>query len=792
MKEKIISIMLLFAIMAAMISGCGSRQVIVEGTENTEGNLNAGNTGGGVSKDSDENVAMGRYVEETTDLSDKITGYNSTIFKLSDGTLVITDIYGDTIVSKDNGVTWEVDKQEWRTKLLIDETYIFDMKVGSDGTVYVVYSVDDEETSEEENALEIHTRLMIVKPDGTQQFVETPVDGSYMNNVWISDNGRVFITILSESIYEVKEDGTCEKFLAIDGGTPYLIQFLGNLMILGGYEECLIYDMDKKTYVEDQVLEDFISETYKTKAEGLYSYDYGIISYDLFFFPGEDGTLYMANAKGLYRHVIGGSAIEQIIDGNLGTLSNPSVSLMGIIPLENNEFLALFTGGKLVRFTYDPDVPTLPSENLKIYSLRENDLVRQAVSLYQAENPTVYVEYETGMEENSSITREDALKNLNTKIMSGNGPDILILDNMPADTYINKGLLSDLTPILNNMEGEDALFANITDSFKQDGKIYIVPCEIQLPVIYGREKYISQMNDLASMADVIEELRTDNPEKDLFSICSEVGIMRMFAMSCVPVWKTDNNEINKENIADFLMQAKKIYDAQMEGLPDQFIEQWNNNNDYYADMTGETWEKSEIFRQEIDGVNYIDGSSQMLIGSLTSPYNYAILCSISQISDFKDGRLISMPGQSQDVFYAKTMAGISAVSENTSRAEDFLRLFLGKENQVSTFSGFPINKAAFEESFVLDESQVNEDGLYGRLGKSDREGNLVVMNIYWPNNEQIDALRKWMESVNTPYIEDTLLEYAVYEEGTGYMLGEQSLEEAVAMIEEKTALYMAE
>ena len=36
------------------------------------------------------------------------------------------------------------------------------------------------------------------------------------------------------------------------------------------------------------------------------------------------------------------------------------------------------------------------------------------------------------------ITREDALKKLNTELLSGSGPDVLILDKMPYDSYMEK------------------------------------------------------------------------------------------------------------------------------------------------------------------------------------------------------------------------------------------------------------------------------------------------------------------------------------------------------------------
>lgn len=800
--QKVVSIILLFAMTITVFTGCGSRQANGEGTENTTGVQSQEESKSG--ETSNEDIAMGRYVEETIDLSDKISGYNNRIFKLADGQLIITDKYSDFIVSKDNGVTWDIYEQDWLREILDDGIYMFDMKMGSDGTVYVVYEIDKEELSEEDvvseddsvpedsaasedDPFEIHARLMIVKPDGTEKFVETPVEGKHINNVWVSDSGRIFITIYGEPIYEVMEDGSCEKFLDMAGrSNPNLIQFQDNLMIIDGYDYDLIYDMENKTYVEDEILAEFINENYKERDTNGGSW------FDLYFFPGEDGIIYLAGEKGLHRHVIGGSALEQVIDGNLSIFNNPAASLMGVVSLENNEFLALFSEGKLVRFTYDPNVPTVPNERLQVYSLEDNNLIRQAITLYQAENPEVFVEYETGMEENSSITREDALKNLNTKIMAGNGPDLLILDNMPADTYMEKGLLMDLSTVLGSLEGEDALFENIVEAFHQDGKIYMVPCEIQLPAVYGREKYTSQMKDLESMADTVEAMRKDYPGKNLLAICSEKGIMRMLSMASAPAWVTESGELDQENISEFLMQSKRIYDAQMDGLPDSDIERWNTVSDYYIQDYGMEMEAYTYFRWGMNELRYIGGGSQMELGSLTYDYGYASMTSISKIKNFEDGTLIPMPGQSEKVFYPNTMAGISAASENTVQAEEFLRFLLGKENQSSTFNGFAVNKAAFEESFIIDESQLSDDGVYGSISSSDEEGNYVEMNIYWPNEEQITVFRNWMESVSTPYIENDTLEDAVYEEGIKYMQGDESLKEAVAAIEEKVALYMAE
>ena len=47
--------------------------------------------------------------------------------------------------------------------------------------------------------------------------------------------------------------------------------------------------------------------------------------------------------------------------------------------------------------------------------------------------------YLYGDDSGSAITPQDALKNLNVELMSGNGPDVLLLDDMDADIYVREG-----------------------------------------------------------------------------------------------------------------------------------------------------------------------------------------------------------------------------------------------------------------------------------------------------------------------------------------------------------------
>lgn len=786
--QNILSMFMLFIMIVTLLAGCGGGRDKEAGTNSTDaGNTDRTENSGDAAKaeGTDENTAMGRYVESVINLSDAFSGYENDIFRLADGSLIITDGYSDLLISEDNGITWEADKREWRTRMIKNQTFILDMAVGKDGTVAVIYDADEdiqEEEEEENTYYRLAPKLLIIKPDGTEVTVEIATEEAdiYIHDVWIAGNGRIFVSVLgSGNIYEVKEDGTSEKFLTVTS-RPGLVQFQGNLMIIDGssydYDGLLIYDMESKQYIEDQVINDFINENYKNR-----DYDNGS-SDNLYFFPGEEGILYLAGDQGLYRHVIGGSAIEQVIDGSLSTFSNPAYWVRGMLLLDNNEFIALFNSGRLVRFTYDANVPTVPAEKLKVYSLKENDTVRQAVALYQTANPEVFVEYEVGMGEDSSVTREDALKSLNTKIMAGDGPDVLILDNMPVDSYIQKGLLHDLSSVLNDLGGEEELYSNIINAFQTENKIYSVPCEIQLPVIMGKEEYVSQMDSLAGIAGAMEEMREDNPGKNLLSICTEKGIMRLFSMISVPFWKTENGEPDREEITEFLTQVKRIYDAQLDGLPQEEIEQYSDLNENYLEVYGFTRDDSPYLRTGVSFMDYLAEGRQLICGTLYYPSSYAELTSVQKVKGYENDRIIPMK---EKVFLAQTMAGINAASANIGRAEAFIKMLLGKENQSNLFNGLPVNKAVFEESLITPDevysfSLGNADGLY------------VELEVVWPDEEQLAAFKKWMEAAAIPYIEDDLLEEAVYEEGIDYLKGNAGLEETVNAIEKKVALYMAE
>lgn len=824
-RKRLWALFSALALTMGALSGCGDspsrekagQDTQVQDNDQTKGDSEKDNadlsTESGDTKDGgEENTAMGRYVETVTDLSDfcvRVSG----VVRMADGSLMIADVNnGTTMTLAPQAQEWQPDKPEWFREL--DIKYVFDLSFGADGTGGIIYKPqkaedadapdpETEQGQEEENgetesepetdrgeSYRSDARCLVVRPDGARISVELPGSGdeSIPELIEITDTGRVFVTCMTGEIYEVKEDGSVEKVLTVDR-RPEQIQFQGNIMIMDAerYDGFLLYDLEKGEYVEDEVLHDFVQENYKDRS---YS---SADCYEVVFFPGEDGVIYIAGEKGLHRHVIGGGAMEQVIDGALSCFGNPTYShaLVGMTALADNEFLAAFYGGKVARFTYNPDIPTVPDERLKVYSLRENNTLRQGVSIYQSENPQVYVEYEVGIGEGDSTTRDDALKKLNTRIMAGEGPDVVILDDMPIDSYISKNMLLDLSGDLDSYTGENALFENIVDAFEKDGRVYTVPCEIQLPLMAGKEKYISMAGNLEGIADMMEQLRTDYPEKPLMRICSEKGIMRFFAMTSAPAWKTASGELDTKAVTEFLKQSRRIYDAQMDGLPAKYVEDYMNSNANFVEYLGVTREESDYFRTP-DEMAYLSGETQIVFGSTYYHSGICMVFSIRKVKGFEEDVILPMGGMSEKVFIPKTLIGINAASANLEGARGLMKTLLGSEVQSHLYNGFSINREAFPEMYNINEEWINEEGVFSSIGSSNPDGTSFGMDIYMLSDEQRAQVLEWMETVSTPYIADTVLENAVYNVGVEYMRGGCSLEEAGKMIQQNVDIYMSE
>ena len=94
--------------------------------------------------------------------------------------------------------------------------------------------------------------------------------------------------------------------------------------------------------------------------------------------------------------------------------------------------------------------------------------------------------YESAGSNGTMVTQsDDGLTKLNTEIMSGNVPDMILTDGLPVRQYAAKGLLEDLYPYIDADMGRDALITPVLDADSEDGKLYELPLSFSIVTATG-------------------------------------------------------------------------------------------------------------------------------------------------------------------------------------------------------------------------------------------------------------------------------------------------------------------
>lgn len=746
---------------------------------------------------SSKSKAMGRYVETENDFLKETIRSGGKLTRMSDDSLVIFTRSEGKWVSKDNGETWEPENLAWYEELKAENAYIMSVAVSRDGYVGIIYedgimyeedaggAETESEAAESESETEeysgLHPKYRIVTPEGAFVDVEIPhEEKKYLENFHFSEDGRLFGAALGGMVYEInREDGSYKELFELSDWV-YEMEVKGNLLACMNTEGITFYDLEKEEIIEDEVLDDFVGELFE---RGLGSGD--IYTTPIVLLLEDENILYMVMEDGIFRHVVGGSAVEQLADGALLSLSNPSFSMCDGVLEEGNVFMILYGDGVLRTYRYDEKVPTVPDIQLKAYSLVENETLKLAISTYQAEHPEVYIRYETGMSGTDSTTREDALKKLNTEIVAGSGPDIFVLDNMPVEAYMEKGVLLDLSPYLEKMP-EEEYFRNVLEACQTESGIYAVPAQFSLPVIAGSEDTIRKGTDLAGLADAMEAGRTEQAEGNILGVMTEEELLSMLIPVGAPAWKKDG-QIDEAALQEFFRTAKRIWNAENAGITEEM------RTAYEQEMVqmmswGMTEADIQAWQFSLDGqlLDYLSGKQRIAIGSLESSWELDMMLSSFRIEGKKDSAYGICKAQGKGVFIPEMLLGISATSKYPDIAGELLQRALDGE----AWDGFPVGKEKCREELLIN---FNEEGSqYGGMSVMDENGTALSLDIYPSSKEEVEHLMRQAESAAMPYVKDSVLEDAVREAGSRVLAGEMSEEDGVAAVQKKVAIYMAE
>lgn len=727
-------------------------------------------------------AARGRYLESDAAIPEGV--FPRDIERMEDGSLSMigqlmaedTDGYA-VYNSTDGGASWE----EQYTILYGDETaYWSDVKLSpkGGGAALVMEEPQDGIEVQEDGIFDMKYTFVSFDASGARQATELAEYNLRMME-FTRDGELVALTYGSGAV--LLDPATGETVSEIAGTQASMLGICGEEALLMTDEEVQRYDIhtgEPKT--RDEALNDALYAAGEVQA-GRYMQTTPL-GFPILFAQDEEGRLYYCTNDGIFSHMMDGNVVEQVVDGTLVTLSSPSVEMQAMAVCGQTFYvLATEDGrtGELLKYEYDPDMASVPERELTVYSLTENESVRQAIVTFQKKYPDTYVNYTTGMSGADGVTAADALRTLNTDILAGNGPDVLLLDGMSVDTYASQGLLADLTEVVKEVGETDGFLENIVDAYRKDEGLVAVPMRFSMEMAAG----LTQQYPLDGTFASLEALASQQGVLDPFDIAN---LAQLLYPVCAGSWMNEDETINQEKLAEYVNGIRRVSDAYRAAAAPETLEE------LAAYESGEYGQWEDLARYaESDGLSSsmmeLQGEmAKLRLGALGDIITYAGLLSVETEEGAATVEMLSM--QQDHVFYSSGVLSILNTSDDQERAGEFVAHLLSGETQDGNGYGFPVNRASFER--LLTENQF-EDGAYTASAGSSG-GEMIELVYEWPTEEEMDALRNMADSLTTCADTERVKRETVTAEIKRCMSGEITAEETVNVIMQKLNLYLAE
>jgi len=780
MKMRAKKVIAILTACVLLLAGCSNSNEGIQSDDVSGSGIQE--SGGAAEVNSDNSTGMGRYVEEEINLQ-AAEDFYPTGMVCEDGVVRLANIKGIDRISMDGGKSFSMDTNplETFTGKLANKDYIYEIRTAPDGSRIV-----NEYKSDENGENGVFIFCLITAEDEVidlPEFYEISIQTFYGNDGYFyaftrSDNSIYRINAATGEVSQLFQTVEKAVYMAVCGNY---------LFVSTSDRKVQIFDLDKMEEAEeDTILNDFLKDDHAVYYGGEES------GYLISQAPGREG-IYVLTEKGLYYHILYGSVMEQIIDGSLCSIGNITKGFVDLVAVKEGTedvFLILYADTTLSRFTYDPEVPVVPANTLRIYSMYEDTNVRMAISAFQQNNPDVYVKYEIGVTESSGVTREDALMQLSTEIAGGNGPDVLLMDHIPYESYVDKGVLMDLSDIWQEMKSREGYFEAVINQYERGKGIYTIPMVFSLPVLNGEAKAIEGVESLSDFADMLEGIRAGQSEGMIMDNTEASDLLTLLSMASSGTWVQANGSLDKEAVTDYLTECRRIYETLNSGVTDI-----DDDYEFHRSASwGSVFGSLGVYSQwEATGALMQSHSKTLTTSAgicIATAQNYSLYNSMLNAYGL-DYTL--MPGQRRGACITGSLLAVNAASGIEEEAVKFLQYALSAEYQVNTgLSAAPVNRDAYTAGLECP-FEIDENGIYSVIGTYNTEtGFSEELEIAWMNEAEKAELLALLDSITMVNECDDRILQSVVEYGAAALTGEKSIEEAVNAIEKNVQLYLAE
>lgn len=579
-----------------------------------------------------------------------------------------------------------------------------------------------------------------------------------------SSNGKFYV--VEDQTIRLYED-TQPSTINIDEGESYLDSALcGQDFYLlvedeTGTKQIKKHDLSEQIWenVENEELVQALKKTTgygclaaDPSAEMLYTEGKGIVKYSV----EKDETTHAINGEVLNSCI---DTINEPITGLAVQGENIVVCTAGKSGSESNLY---FLQKEQTKKNEKDKTDTGKNTVLKIYSLKENSMIRSSLAFFRREHTDISINYTVGYTGEDGFSVSDAIRKLNTEIMADEGPDIIVLDNLPVEEYISKGVLEPVTDIVN--EKKDEIFFNMIEGYNKESEIFCVPTTFRIPVIIGNSEVVSAESSKA-VIDQMEQQESPVLTRQDFPYAA----MYMFVTSDM----VEKDGMNEEKLTAYYNDLLRL--KEMGNVTDKIV----GESDYSMNQTVDIFPYGE---SDVPSDIYF-GEAKAGVGQIAYVDSYIKLKSARKQADIQFDYLNKSGGN----YYIPTeVLGINSRSSYKDAAKEFLSLYLTEEVQNTNTMGFSINRNSMRNSAAVTDSPQYYSTIYKNL--EDTSG----LDLYTLSTDEFNELLQFVELADTPVRVDAVVTETVMEQADKILYEGLDVQTAVKTVCDKINLYLKE
>lgn len=465
-------------------------------------------------------------------------------------------------------------------------------------------------------------------------------------------------------------------------------------------------------------------------------------------FSDED-DVYLGCPKGIFRTKKGGEEFQKILDAGTYHFARENIILLKFFVCGDAFYFVYGEDGGSIKKYVPAEEGDEPDQSLTVYSLQNNDVILDMISEFQNKYPDIEIIYETGEGAEGSVTIADRIRALNARILAGDGPDVFVLDGLPTESYIKKGILADLMPTL--ADRKEDLVPGILSAYTTEEKVYMLPLRFSVPVFVTSGQESSVYSTLEALVEYSEE-----NNGIMQGGYSYADLVEMLYYNYRPDMISKDGVVKKESLKIFLEQTKRFCES--EGISG-------------------TTDHSRTYLQGYSGANdLLYGNAKFMFVLVNGGSELAELPSIVK---YKNGEIVGNNG----VFFPSAMLGVNSMSKKKDLAYLFFQFAISNEVQKRHifFSGYPIDVKVLDKFANTDLSHIVVAG-----------GNNGELDFSYFTKEESAQMIGIAKNVSMPFTVNASVWQIIENESVEYLKGEKGLEECVDVIASRVQLYLYE